>query len=103
MEIIVATPAQADIVGKLLYEFNSEFDSTTPDAEFFVTRFATLLHRNDVIVLLADAGDGPAGFALVTYRPTPYCDGPLAQLEELYVQPALRSQGIGGQTVTASR
>ncbi|HEY4559070.1 MAG TPA: GNAT family N-acetyltransferase [Enteractinococcus sp.] len=97
MTIIQATAAEASTVGELLYAFNTEFDSTTPSAQEFTKRFRYLLERDDVVVLLADAADQPTGFALITYRPTPYCDGPLAQLEELYVQPALRGQGIGGR------
>jgi GNAT superfamily N-acetyltransferase len=32
---------------------------------------------------------------LLTLRPTPYYDGSVAQLEELYVVSAIRDQGIG--------
>ena len=35
------------------------------------------------------------GFAYLTLRPTPYFDGTVAQLEELYVRPHLRGRGIG--------
>ena len=52
-------------MGRLLWEFNTEFDADT--------------HR------LCDAD----------LRPTSYCDGPLAYLEELHVGPALRDAGIG--------
>ena len=52
-------------------------------------------------MLLAGEPDRPTGFAYLTLRPTPYFDGPLAQLEELYVQPELRGQGIGGELMAA--
>lgn len=67
----------------------------TPGAQEFGARFARLLERDDVIVLLAGNDRDPTGFAFLTLRPTPYYDGPLAQLEELYVRPELRGQGIG--------
>ena len=46
-------------------------------------------------MLLAENDTHPVGFAFLTLRPTPYYDGLLAQLEELYVRPDLRDQGIG--------
>jgi GNAT superfamily N-acetyltransferase len=90
----VATPEDAGVVGLLLWEFNTEFETPTPSAEEFATRFARLLTLDEVIVVVA-GGPEPTGVAYVTLRPTPYSDGPLAQLEELYVRPHLRGRGIG--------
>ena len=95
MEIIQATPDDAQVVAGLLYDFNTEFESDTPSAEAFAGRFVRLLASDDVVVLLADSAEDPTGFAFLTYRPTPYCDGSLAHLEELYVRPNLRDRGIG--------
>lgn len=69
--------------------------ANTPSAATFTARFQRLLDRDEVLVLLADSLETPTGFALLTYRPTPYCEGPLVYLEELYVRPHLRAQGIG--------
>lgn len=90
-----AEPGQADVVGQLLSDFNTEFGSPTPGAVEFAARFGTLLARDDVLVLLTGRAEAPAGFAFLTLRPTPYADGPLAQLEELYVRPDLRGRGLG--------
>ncbi|MEW1981253.1 GNAT family N-acetyltransferase [Citricoccus sp. NPDC079358] len=90
-----AGPGQAGVVGRLLHEFNTEFGSPTPSAEDFTARFGTLLVSDDVLVLLAGSTTAPTGFAFLTLRPTPYGDGPLAQLEELYVRPGQRGQGLG--------
>ncbi|CAM3912055.1 GNAT family N-acetyltransferase [Janibacter anophelis] len=95
-----AGPADAGLVGRLLHEFNVEFDEPTPVAADFARRFATLLARDDVLVLLAEHDGAAVGFAYLTLRPTPYHDGPLAQLEELYVAPALRDGGIGTLLLT---
>lgn len=93
-ELRVATPDDAGVVGRLLWDFNTEFATPTPSAGEFATRFARLLALDEVVVVLA-GGPEPSGFAYLTLRPTPYADGPLAQLEELYVRPQLRDHGIG--------
>lgn len=108
-EVRVAAPADAESVGRLLYAFNTEFDSPTPDAAEFARRFTRLLDRDDVLVVVARLTGGPAtdpditrdvGFAFLTLRPTPLWDGPVAQLEELYVRSDLRSSGIGTEILT---
>lgn len=98
-----ATVADAELVGRLLHDFNTEFETTGPDATFFARRFTELLALPDVLVILAEDDAGTAtGFAYLTLRPTPYHDGPLAQLEELYVVPNLRDGGIGTAILTAA-
>ncbi len=92
--VITALPVDASVVAELLFDFNTEFESPTPTIDALTERFSTLLGRDDVRVLLA-LGPEPVGFAYLTARPTPFYDGPLAQLEELYVTPELRDQGIG--------
>lgn len=94
--IRVATVEDAPVVAALLTDFNTEFDSPVPDLPTLTRRFATLLARADVLVLLAE-DTAACGFAYLTFRPTPYSDGPLAQLEELYVCADLRDKGIGSQ------
>lgn len=86
--------SDAGAVSRLLYDFNTEFHAPTPTAAEFGERFRILLDRDDVVVLLAEQC-GAVGFALITLRPTPYGEGSIAQLEELYVQPDLRDQGVG--------
>src|SRR5690349_19510674 len=101
-DVFIAATEQAGIVGRLLYDFNAEFDAPGPTVEEFSTRFGVLLARADVLVLLAGAPAAPTGLAFLTLRPTPYYDGSLAQLEELYVQPRMRGQGIGRALVTTA-
>lgn len=96
-----ATTEDAGVVGRLLFNFNTEFETPTPGAEEFAARFRDLLGREDVVVLLGGDAD-PTGFAFLTLRPTPYADGPLAQLEELYVVPDLRDHGIGTALLEAA-
>lgn len=97
-----ASSGDAPVVGRLLHDFNVEFDSPTPSAADFSRRLAELLARPDVLVVLSEEQGTATGFAFLTLRPTPYGDGPLAQLEELYVVPHLRDQGIGTQILEAA-
>ena len=101
-EVSLASAEQAGAVGRLLYDFNAEFEAPGPTAEELAARFRFLLARDDVLVLLSGDPGMPTGFAFLTLRPTPYYDGPLAQLEELYVQPGLRGRGIGTALLTAA-
>lgn len=90
-----ARAGDAAVVGRLLRDFNDEFDTPGPSAADFARRFEVLLDREDVLVLLAGREGAWTGFAYLTLRPTPYFDGPLAQLEELFVIPTHRGSGIG--------
>lgn len=99
-DIRVAGPADATSLGGLLHDFNTEFDCPTPSAAEAATRFERLLEREDVLAVVAGLTHGreagaDVGFAFLTLRPTPYWDGPLAQLEDLYIRPDLRAAGIG--------
>ena len=95
-----ATPADSATLGRLLWDFNTEFDSPTDPADVLATRFTRLLGRDDVIALIAGESDG---FALVTLRPAIWFDGPVSQLEELYVVPDLRDRGIGTAILSTAR
>jgi GNAT superfamily N-acetyltransferase len=94
-----AVPADGRVLGRLLWDFNTEFETETDDAQVLAARFTRLLDLPEIVAVLAehDAGDGPVpvGFALLSLRPAIWFDGPVSQLEELYVVPHLRSQGVG--------
>ena len=95
-----ATPADSAVLGRMLWDFNTEFGSDTDPADVLTARFARLLGRDDAIALLAGADDG---FAFLTLRPAIWYDAPVAQLEEFYVAPALRDRGIGTAILDAAR
>ena len=98
-----AGPDDAEVLGRLLWDFNTEFETETDDADVLAGRFARLLEREDVVAVLAESDGTATGFAFLTLRPAIWFDGPVAQLEELYVVPALRDHGIGTAVIDLAR
>lgn len=97
MGVTVAAPEHAAVVARLLYDFNTEFIPPRATVEEFEGRFRRLLNHPEVLVLISGTPEEPLGFALVTTRPSPCFDGPLAVLDELYIVPHLRGRGLGGE------
>jgi GNAT superfamily N-acetyltransferase len=93
LDVRVADVDDADVVARLLHDFNVEFDTPTPGPAVLAERLRGMLGRDDVVALLA--GDPAAGVALLTFRPCVWDAGPAVLLEELYVRPDVRSRGIG--------
>jgi ribosomal protein S18 acetylase RimI-like enzyme len=82
----------ADAIGRLLYDFNTEYDEPTPEPAQIAERIRELM-GGDTIVLLA--GDGPDGLAVLRLRLSIWSSGKECYLAELYVVPARRGQGLG--------
>ena len=89
----LADPDDAGAVGRLLYDFNREFDEPTPAATALADRIRQLLTSGDTLVLLA--GGGPDGVAVLRFRAAIWSTGQECYLAELYVTPARRGQGLG--------
>lgn len=85
--------ADAAEVARLLHDFNTEFSEPTPGVEALAQRIGQLLEDGEVTVLLG--GEAPDGLALFRLRPSLWADGLDAYLEELYVAPARRGEGVG--------
>jgi len=88
-----AERADAEEVGRLLHDFNSEFDEPTPGPAALAERTRQLLDAGDTVVLLA--GDGPDGLAVLRLRLGIWTEGLECYLAELYVVPARRGRGLG--------
>ena len=93
MRVRLATPDDAPVIGRLLHDFNSEYEEETPGADALAERFRELLAGDETVALLV--GDGPDGFAVLRFRSSLYVDAQECYLAELYVIPAKRGQGIG--------
>jgi ribosomal protein S18 acetylase RimI-like enzyme len=99
-EIRRAGAGDAGEVARLLHDFNSEYEDYTPGVPALTERLGELLAADEIIVLLA--GDPPTGFALFRIRPSLWAKAGDAYLEELYVVPEHRRQGIGRALLEAS-
>ena len=88
-----AERADADAVGRLLHDFNSEFDEATPGPVALAERVLQLLDAGDTVVLLT--GDGPDGLAVLRFRLSIWSEGRECYLAELYVVPPKRGLGLG--------
>src|SRR5580700_4948238 len=96
----LAGPEDAGAVGRLLYNFNREFDEPTPAPSALADRMRQLLKSGDTLVLLA--GDGPDGLAVLRFRAAIWSSGLECYLAELYVTPARRGQGLGRALMEAA-
>jgi GNAT superfamily N-acetyltransferase len=99
-EIRRAGEDDAGAVAQLLHDFNSEYEDYTPGVPALSERLSELLAEEAITVLLAD--NPPTGFALLRLRPSLWAKAGEAYLEELYVVPERRRQGIGRALLEAS-
>jgi len=95
-----AEAADAEAVGRLLDDFNREFDEETPGADWLAGRVRQLLAAAELTVLLT--GDGPDGLAVLRFRPNLWSDALEAYLAELYVIPGRRGHGLGRALMEAA-
>lgn len=95
-----AQPEDAEAIGHLLHDFNTEYDEPTSGPAKIAERVRILLGEGRDMVLLA--GAGPDGLAVLRFRPALCSAGLECYLAELYVVPARRGQGLGRALMTAA-
>jgi ribosomal protein S18 acetylase RimI-like enzyme len=82
-----------EAVGRLLHDFNTEFDESTPGPQALAERMRDLIASGETAVVLV--GDGPEGLAVLRFRPSIWSDALECYLAELYVAPDHRGRGLG--------
>jgi ribosomal protein S18 acetylase RimI-like enzyme len=95
-----AEVADAEAIAQLLHDFNSEFDDPTPGPRVLAERVRRLLADGEIRVLLG--GSTPDGLAVLRFRPALWADALDCYLEELYVVPDRRGQGLGRALMEAA-
>lgn len=88
-----ADETDADAIGRLLHDFNTEFEEPTPGPTAVAGRVRHLLAGGHITVLLA--GSDPDGLAVLRFRPALWKEALDSYVEELYVVPDRRGRGIG--------
>jgi ribosomal protein S18 acetylase RimI-like enzyme len=99
-EVRRARVDDAPEVARLLDAFNSEFDEFTPGVDAVTERGRQLLEAGEITVLLA--GEPAIGIAQLRFFHSVWSDGHEAYLEELYVAPERRGEGLGRALLEAA-
>lgn len=94
-----ATVEDAPLIAQLLHDFNTEYEEETPGVEELTRNATRMLSEGEMTVLLALDG---AGLALLRFRPSVWTEQAEAYLQELYVVPARRGEGIGEALLEAA-
>jgi ribosomal protein S18 acetylase RimI-like enzyme len=95
-----AQPADAAAIGRLLHDFNREYDYPSPGPAAVAERIGQLMAAGDTKVLLG--GGGPDGLAVLRFRPSIWSENLECYLAELYVVPHLRGRGLGRALMDAA-
>jgi ribosomal protein S18 acetylase RimI-like enzyme len=90
----------AAAIGRLLHDFNLEYDDRTPGPVELARRMRLLLAGGDTAVLLA--GPGPDALAVLRFRQAIWSPGLECYLAELYVVPDRRRRGLGRALMLAA-
>lgn len=100
MEVRPATLEDVDDIGRLLHDFNEEYEDVTPGPAVIARRLRPLIQSGETEALLV--GDGPDGLALLRFRRSLWVEGLECYLAELYVVPRLRGEGRGRALMEAA-
>jgi ribosomal protein S18 acetylase RimI-like enzyme len=91
-EVRTARGADAAVAARLLYDFNTEFGWPMPPVEEMTPRIGELIEAGEALMLLVGE---ELGIAVLRLRESLWSHSRVAYLEELYVVPGRRGEGLG--------
>ncbi len=99
MQLILrpARPADDDAFYRMLCDLENE----ALDRESFAMAFLTNLGNENIRYLIAETHGSPVGMASCHVQWLLHHAAPVAEIQEIYVDPTLRSQGIGQKLIEA--
>jgi ribosomal protein S18 acetylase RimI-like enzyme len=101
--IWLAGPAEAADVSRLMIAFRNWWKRDTPPDDAFARGIERLLADENTDFLLGSVGDeAPSGVCALRYRYGVWLDSIDCLLEDLYVEDAVRGQGLGEALVNAA-
>lgn len=95
----LAETADAPALARMLHDFNTEFGDPSPGVEVLTERVARFMAGDTKTYLVA--GQGPDGFAQISFNASIWTENPILLIEELYVKPDLRRRGLGREMMEA--
>ena len=90
--MLASDPDALAVAGRLLHDFNTEYDDPSPGASALATRLGELVAAGGTEVLL---GGDSEGVAVLRFRPSLWSRADECYLAELYVVPGRRGSGLG--------
>lgn len=97
-----ADSADAEHIGQLLHDFNTEYGDATPGPQALAERVRDLIAGGEITVLLSPLVGAPAGVAVLRFRPRLWSGGLECYVAELYVRPERRGRGVGRALMEAA-
>ena len=89
---LAVTPTERSAAGRLLHDFNTEYDDPSPGPDALAARLEVLVADGSTEVLLLGNAEG---VAVLRFRASLWTEAEECYLAELYVVPGRRGGGLG--------
>lgn len=99
MKILIRSAQSTDV--EILYAMLCDLENEKLDKPCFTEVFLKNLANENITYFIAELGNQPVGMASCHVQSLLHHAAPVAEIQEMYVNPELRSQGIGQQLVEA--
>ena len=99
MELLIRSAYSTDV--EVLYKMLCELENEPLDKGSFTEIFLKNLANENVTYLIVELDHQPVGMASCHIQLLLHHAAPVAEIQEMYVRPELRSQGIGQRLIEA--